>query len=184
MCEWCARTVFRDNDGRPVAMPLVFPSVGRPAQASFPLISERFDRLGVSVDARGRRCGWDPREDGDPCDTLPEWRVSFDFIAGHLCEAHRDRAASREGPGGVECWLRTIGVRVSTRFPLVRQPERCDFVPRSGQGHGCDRTACCAEVVYAAFDVCAIHLNVCTAALADARKRPPPQPEVRGWWWD
>lgn len=184
LCEWCAQTQYRGGAGRPVAAPLVFPSPGKPAQASFPLISEQFDRLATSIAVRRGGCRWDPRAGGGWCGAPSDWRVLFDFVTGHLCEAHRDRVARREGPGGVEPWLRKIGILVSTRFPPVRRSECCEFVPRLNRGRGCNHAACCVEIVSTTFDVCVIHFNVFSSALAYVRKRPPARPQAGGWWWD
>lgn len=194
MCEWCGSSRARTSFPRRAW--LVLPIPGRVTLAYFPVRSESVQRLGPRADRtptrkgheaaileRSLRCRWGSASEPGPCPEPGAWRVSSDFVVGHLCEAHRDRASQLESAQGIENWLRTFGIQIASRFPSIRPSVRCDFTARPGTTMGCTQLACSAEVICSAFDLCEGHIHRYSGVLASARKREPPEDAYRGWWW-
>lgn len=194
MCEWCGNPRARTSFPRRAWLALPIP--GRVTLAYFPVRSESVQRLASAADRTPAReghggataermlpCRWGSASEPGPCREPGAWRVSADFVVGHLCEAHRDRASRAESVRGIENWLRKFGIQIASRFPSIRPSVPCDYASRPGASEGCTRLACSAEVISSAFDVCEGHLHRYSGVLANARKRAPPEDAYRGWWW-
>lgn len=194
MCEWCgsprAKTAF------PRRTWLIIPIPGQATLAYFPVRSESVQMLETratrtparggymgAIPERSLRCRWGSASEPGPCPEPGAWRVSSDFVVGHLCEAHRDRASQMESTQGIENWLRRFGIQIASRFPSIRPSVPCDYAAHPGTTRECTRLACSAEVISSAFEVCEGHMHRYSSVLASARERVPPEDSYRGWWW-
>lgn len=182
MCEWCVES--RSGGQFPRRAWLVFPNPDKMTWAHFPVVSQDFRRLTGDRPGRPARCVWRSRSEPDPCPGVAAWRVSSDFVVGHLCERHRDAVSRAEGPAGVETWLRELGVQVSRQFRPIRPSAACEYSHRSSETHECRRLACAAETISSSFEVCERHYGAFSKSLTAARKLSPPDSAYRGWWWE